>query len=210
MLYQTETGNFSSSVVSSRTWRTGVAGTKVCFFGFPEHVERMGVQAFLKKNLPTLTGISLDPPLEIQRAHCLDQKRAKYSRHPRPIITCVLHHIEARQLISTARSQGTFRANGYEIHIATDFSKETNEHRLAFLSLRPRPRQLHVKYGLLEPAQMWDTKNGQSQDFYDPEDLQLYLNDRMPTSMDMTPQTLPADVPQNSSDAMLLPISLDG
>ncbi|KAJ1210062.1 hypothetical protein NDU88_005430 [Pleurodeles waltl] len=102
-----------------------------------------------------------------------------------------------------------FRADGYEIHVMADFSKETNECLKAFLSLRPRLSQLEVKYVLFEPARMWITKNGQSQDFYDPEDLLLYLNDLMPKSMDTTPQTLPADVLRNSSDAMLLPTSSD-
>ncbi|KAJ1122181.1 hypothetical protein NDU88_000685 [Pleurodeles waltl] len=50
---------------------------------------------------------------------------------------------------------------------------------------------------------MWITKNGQSQDFYDQEDLRLYLDDLTPKSMDTTPQAFPADVPQNSPDAML-------
>ncbi|KAJ1153064.1 hypothetical protein NDU88_005831 [Pleurodeles waltl] len=56
---------------------------------------------------------------------------------------------------------------------------------------------------------MWITKTGQSQDFYDPEDLRFYLDDLTPKSMETTPQTLPADVPQNSLDAMLLPTSSD-
>ncbi|KAJ1122608.1 hypothetical protein NDU88_001093 [Pleurodeles waltl] len=36
----------------------------VHFFGFPEHIEGTDNQAFLKETLPTLTGISFEPPLE--------------------------------------------------------------------------------------------------------------------------------------------------
>ncbi|KAJ1215861.1 hypothetical protein NDU88_003468 [Pleurodeles waltl] len=90
-----------------------------------------------------------------------------------------------------------------------DFSKETNERHKTFLSLCTPLRQLEVKRGLFELAQMWITKNGQTQDFYDPEDRQLYLNDDpedrqlylndlTAKSMDTTPQALPADAPQNS------------
>ncbi|KAJ1113385.1 hypothetical protein NDU88_001631 [Pleurodeles waltl] len=61
--------------------------------------------------------------------------------------------------VRRARSQGTFQADGYEIRIAADFSKETNEHRKGFLSLHPRLRQMEVKYGLFELARMWVTKN---------------------------------------------------
>ncbi|KAJ1140640.1 hypothetical protein NDU88_006989 [Pleurodeles waltl] len=87
--------------------------------------------------------------------------------------------------------------------------QRTNDCRKAFLSFRPRLRQLEVKYGLFEPARMWVTKNGQSQDFHDPEDLRLYINDLRPTSMDMTPQTFPTDMTQNPSDPMLPLISSD-
>ncbi|KAJ1118400.1 hypothetical protein NDU88_006591 [Pleurodeles waltl] len=182
----------------------------VRFFGFPGLVEGADIQEFLKETLPALTGISFDPPLEFQRVHRLGQKRAEDSRRPHPVIACLLCHTQARQLIFTACSQGLFQANGYEIHVVADFPKETNERHKAFLSFYPGLCQLEVKYGLFEPAWMWVTKNSQSQDFCDPGDLQLYLGDLTPTSMDMTPQTLRADVTQNSSDPMLPLISSDG
>ncbi|KAJ1123155.1 hypothetical protein NDU88_001628 [Pleurodeles waltl] len=47
------------------------------------------------------------------------------------------------------------------------------------------------------------------EDFYDPEDLRLYLDDLTPKSMDPPPQTLPTDVPQNSPDSMLQLTSSD-
>ncbi|KAJ1088213.1 hypothetical protein NDU88_001372 [Pleurodeles waltl] len=57
-----------------------------------------------------------------------------------------------------------------------DFSKETSDRRRAFLALRPRLRQLEVKYGLFDPARMWISKNGASKDFYNPEDLRSILD----------------------------------
>ncbi|KAJ1097646.1 hypothetical protein NDU88_002763 [Pleurodeles waltl] len=69
------------------------------------------------------------------------------------------------------RAHGPFRAEGYEIRITTDFSKETSDRCKAFLALRARLRQLEMKYGLFEPARMWVTNNGVSKDFYEPEDL---------------------------------------
>ncbi|KAJ1166840.1 hypothetical protein NDU88_007236 [Pleurodeles waltl] len=208
ILYQTETESFFSSAVSLWTWRTGAAGTTYASLA-SQSMLRGDVQAFLKETLPTLTGISFDPLLEFQRVHRLGPKRAVDSRCLHSIIACLLCHIQAQQLIFAACSQGPFRADGYEIHITADFSQETNERRKAFLSLCSRLRQLEVKYGLFEPARMWITKNGQCQDFYNSEDLRLYLDDLTPKSKATTPQTLPADVPQNSPDAMLLPTSSD-
>ncbi|KAJ1140072.1 hypothetical protein NDU88_006433 [Pleurodeles waltl] len=63
-----------------------------------------------------------------------------------------------------------------DIRITADYSKDTNDRRKAFLALRPRLRQLEMKYGLVDPARMWVTKNGVSKDFYDFEDLRLFLD----------------------------------
>ncbi|KAJ1209580.1 hypothetical protein NDU88_004954 [Pleurodeles waltl] len=41
----------------------------VHFFSFPEQLEGWDIQAFLCSTLPTLTGLTFEPPLEFQRAH---------------------------------------------------------------------------------------------------------------------------------------------
>ncbi|KAJ1210922.1 hypothetical protein NDU88_006284 [Pleurodeles waltl] len=58
---------------------------------------------------------------------------------PRPIIVCMLRHLQARQLLQTARTQGPLRSGNLEIRISADFSKETAERRKAFLSSAPNP-----------------------------------------------------------------------
>ncbi|KAJ1101661.1 hypothetical protein NDU88_006727 [Pleurodeles waltl] len=94
---------------------------------------------------------------------------------------------------------------GQEIWILVDFSKETSEGRRAFLALRPRLRQMEVKYGLFEPARMWVTKNGVSQDFFDPEDLRSFLDGLQPmdTSVLLSHQDIPVPdqntLPQGSA-----------
>ncbi|KAJ1180588.1 hypothetical protein NDU88_005809 [Pleurodeles waltl] len=80
--------------------------------------------------------------------------------------------------------------NDLQIRMTADFSKETSDCRKAFLALRPRLRQLEIKFGLFEPARMWITKNNVSKDFYDPADLSLYLDSISDCSMDMSSRTL--------------------
>ncbi|KAJ1186521.1 hypothetical protein NDU88_003302 [Pleurodeles waltl] len=109
-----------------------------------------------------------------------------------------------------AHSHGLFRHKDYEICIAADFSKETNEHRKAFLSLRPRVRQLEIKYDLFEPAQMWITKNGQSKDFYNPEDLCLFLDGLTATAMDLNPSIPPFKLLEDSLGTLSSYTSADG
>ncbi|KAJ1151619.1 hypothetical protein NDU88_004399 [Pleurodeles waltl] len=71
----------------------------VRFLGFPEEIEGVDVQSFLKNTLPQLTGLTFDPPLEFQRAHRLSPKRREGTNHPRPIIACFLQNTQARHLL---------------------------------------------------------------------------------------------------------------
>ncbi|KAJ1156908.1 hypothetical protein NDU88_009625 [Pleurodeles waltl] len=103
--------------------------------------------------------------------------------------------MQAHQLLQAARTQGPFRLGTLEIRLSADFSKETAERRKAFLSFRTQLRHLDVKFGLFKPARMWITKNGESLNFYDPEDLRTFLEGLhdQAQSMEMTAQT-PQDI----------------
>ncbi|KAJ1207300.1 hypothetical protein NDU88_002691 [Pleurodeles waltl] len=150
--------------------------------GIPEGTEGADIPSYLRDMLPKLTDITFDPPLEFQRAHKLGPKRQDGKGRPRPIIACMLHQGQARQLLKTARTQGPLRLGTLEKLLSADFSRETAERRRAFLSLRPRLRHLDVKFGLFEPARMWITKNGESRTFHDPEDLRIFLEGLQDTS----------------------------
>ncbi|KAJ1123831.1 hypothetical protein NDU88_002298 [Pleurodeles waltl] len=169
----------------------------ICLFGFPEHVGGTDTFSFLRSVLPKLTQIAFDPPLEFQKAHRLGPKRKDGTSKPRPIIACLLRHGQAQQLLSAARVHGPIKMDGFEIRITADFSRETNDRWNGFLALGPKMRQLEVKYGLFEPARLWVTKNGVSKDFYNPEDLHIFLDGLQPESMDTTSPDRPL---QPSSD----------
>ncbi|KAJ1123089.1 hypothetical protein NDU88_001562 [Pleurodeles waltl] len=129
-------------------------------YGIPENEEGSDIQAFLGSALPKLTSLTFDLPFEFQRAHRVGPKRSDETSRPRPIIACLLRHTQTRQILQRARSHGPFRIGQYDIRITADYSKDTNERRKAFLALRPRLRQLEMKYGLFDPARMWVTKTG--------------------------------------------------
>ncbi|KAJ1150653.1 hypothetical protein NDU88_003443 [Pleurodeles waltl] len=153
-------------------------------FGIQENEEGPDVQTFLGSVLPKLTSLTFDPSLELQRAHRVGPKRPDGTSRPHPIIACLLRHAQARQLLHASRNHGPFRMEKYEIRMTADYSKDTNERRKAFLALRPRLRQLEMKYGLFDPARMWVTKNGVSKDFYNPEDVRLFLDSFQHQPMD--------------------------
>ncbi|KAJ1113388.1 hypothetical protein NDU88_001634 [Pleurodeles waltl] len=137
--------------------------------------------------------MELSPPLEFQRVHRIGPFHKAASDKPRPIIECVLHDEQARQIISAAKTQGPFSLEGHEIGVAADFSRLTNEKRKAFLALHPQLRNLDIKYGLFEPARMWITHNGKSRDFPKPEDLGSFLNSLDSHPMDTTSAHLDSD-----------------
>ncbi|KAJ1199950.1 hypothetical protein NDU88_003781 [Pleurodeles waltl] len=104
----------------------------------------------------------------------------------------MLRHLQAHQLLQTARTQGLLRSGNLEIRMSADFSKETADRRKAFLSFHTQFRHLEVKFGLFEPARMWIIKNGESLNFYDPEDLRTFLEglQDQTQSLEMTAQPL--------------------
>ncbi|KAJ1187368.1 hypothetical protein NDU88_004144 [Pleurodeles waltl] len=146
-----------------------------------------------------MTSLTFNPPLEFQRAHRVGPKRPDGASRPHPIITCLLRHTQTRQLLQAARNHGPFRIDKYEIVITADYSKDTKERRKAFLALRAQLRQLEMKYSLFDPARMWATKNGVSKDFYNPEDLRLFLDSFQHQPMDSTTSTRPQDISGDNS-----------
>ncbi|KAJ1201964.1 hypothetical protein NDU88_005768 [Pleurodeles waltl] len=156
----------------------------ICVLGIPENEEGSDMQAFLASTLPKMTLLDFDPPLVFQRAHRIGPRRSDDSLRPRPIIACLLRHNQTRQILQAARNHGPFRIDQHEIRITAEYSKETNERRKAFLALRPRLRKLEIKYGLFEPARMWITKTGVSKDFYNPDELRLFLDSFQSQPMD--------------------------
>ncbi|KAJ1217521.1 hypothetical protein NDU88_005115 [Pleurodeles waltl] len=181
----------------------------VRFFGFPERIEGPNIQPSSRRYFPPLPG-KIGPPLEFQRAHPLEPKRLDRASCQKPIIACLLRHTRVRQLLTEAHSHGPFHHEDYGIHIAADFSKESNERRKAILSLRPHLRQLEVKYDLSEQAHMWITKNGQSKDFYDTEDLRLVLDGLTATAMNLTLQILPNELLEDPLGTLSSHTSSDG
>ncbi|KAJ1217923.1 hypothetical protein NDU88_005510 [Pleurodeles waltl] len=163
--------------------------------GIPENDDGTDVQTFFSSTIPKLTSLAFEPPLEFQRAHRVGPKCQDMVLRHRPIIACLLRHSQTRQILQAAQTHGPFRMDNLEVRITADYSKDTTEYRKAFLSLRPRLCQLEVKYRLFDPARMWITKNGITRDFYNPEDLRLFL-------VSLQTQTKQTAVPNWSQDTM--------
>ncbi|KAJ1127370.1 hypothetical protein NDU88_005772 [Pleurodeles waltl] len=80
--------------------------SNVHLLGFPEGVEGTDIFSYLRDILPKLTDITFDPSLEFQRVLRLGPKRQDGNNCLRPITVCMLRHLQARQLLQMARTQG--------------------------------------------------------------------------------------------------------
>ncbi|KAJ1171341.1 hypothetical protein NDU88_003204 [Pleurodeles waltl] len=127
----------------------------VRFFGIPEQ-KGSDIKTFLSSLLTNHFGIEFSPPPEFQRVHRIGPPHKASTNKPRPIIACFLHHEQAHQVISTAKTLQPISLDGHEIRVAADFSRLTNDRRRAFLALRPQLRSLDIKYGLFEPAKLYN------------------------------------------------------
>ncbi|KAJ1113106.1 hypothetical protein NDU88_001361 [Pleurodeles waltl] len=157
-----------------------------------------GVNGFPQISPSQTDCTTFDPPLEFQRVHRLGLRRPDIASRPRLIISCLLGHGQTRQLLQAARIHSPFRPDRYDIRITADYSKDTNDRRKAFLAPRPHLRQLEMKYGLFDPVRMCVTKNGVSKDFYDPEDLRLFLDTFQHQPMDTAAPARPQEPPKDS------------
>ncbi|KAJ1206399.1 hypothetical protein NDU88_001804 [Pleurodeles waltl] len=174
--------------------------------GISENEECTDIQTFLGSTLSKLASLDFDPPLEFQRAHRVGLKHSDTSLRPRPIIACLLRHNQTRQILQAARNHGPLRIGQYDIRITADYSKDTNERRKAFLALRPQLHQLEMKYGLFDPARMWVTKNEISKDFYNLEELSLFLDSLQHQPMDSISTSRPLDVTEDDEGGGILPL----
>ncbi|KAJ1150163.1 hypothetical protein NDU88_002960 [Pleurodeles waltl] len=75
------------------------------------------------------------------------------------------------------------------------FPEHIKDCQKAFLAFGPRLRQLEMKYGLFELARMWFTNNGVYKDFYEAEDLHLFLDGLLLQSVDTDTPAQPQGPP---------------
>ncbi|KAJ1218265.1 hypothetical protein NDU88_005848 [Pleurodeles waltl] len=122
----------------------------VRLLGFQEGVEGADMFSYLRDILPKLTDITFDPPLEFQRAHRLGPKRQDGNDRPCPIIVCMLCHLQARQLLQMARTQGLLRGDCRLEESLPIFPHPAPSLRREVWSIRARKDVDHQKWGITE------------------------------------------------------------
>ena len=156
--------------------------------GVPENLESNDIMGFLPTFISKTLNIVFDPPLELHRAHRVRTRKTNNVDNPRHILICCLRHIQARQIITTAKRHGPYQLQNHQIFFSADFSAETNAKRKRFLNLRNRLKARDIRYGLLEPARMIITINDRTREFEEPEELEEFLDALETTEMETQQQ----------------------
>ncbi|KAJ1142607.1 hypothetical protein NDU88_008921 [Pleurodeles waltl] len=78
----------------------------VHFFGFSKHLAVSDVKRFLRDILLALTGLTFEPPLELQRVHRIGPASQDSMTRPHPIIACFLNHEQVLQILNRAHTHG--------------------------------------------------------------------------------------------------------
>lgn len=144
----------------------------------PEKVENPDAVAFLEKWLPETLGPETFPtPPIIERAHRLPGRPHPNRSSPRVLIMKFLNFQDKVRVMRAARSKGRIMYGEREIKFFPDLSAELLRLRRRFDGVKQRLRSLNITYGLVYPAKLRLTVNGQTREFEDPTDVEKFIQE---------------------------------
>ncbi|RXN38810.1 restin-like protein [Labeo rohita] len=137
----------------------------------PEKVENPDAVAFLEKWLCETLGRSIFPtPHIIERAHRLPGRQN--TNRPRVMIMKFLNFQDVVRVMRAARQKGRVMYGDQEIKFFPDLSAEVLRQRRRFDDIKQCLRSLNLRYGIVYPAKLRVTVNGQTREFEDPSDAE--------------------------------------
>ncbi|KAI7800009.1 putative LINE-1 type transposase domain-containing protein 1-like [Triplophysa rosa] len=144
----------------------------------PEKVENPDAAAFLEKWLPETLGTAIFPaPPIIERAHRLPGRtQSNRSSLPRVLIMKFLNFQDKVRVMQAARAKGKIMYGDQEVKFFPDLSAELLRQRRHFYGVKQRLRALNITYGLIYPARLRVTMDGQTRMFDNPTDAERFLS----------------------------------
>lgn len=143
----------------------------------PEKVENPDAVAFLEKWLPEVLGpTTFSTPPVIERAHRLPgRSQSGRSSLPRVLIVKFLNFQDKVRVMRAVRIKGKIMYGDNEIRFFPDLSAELHRQRRRFDGVKQRLRSLNVNYGIVYPAKLRLTVDGQTREFEDPVDAEKFI-----------------------------------
>lgn len=143
----------------------------------PEKMEGNDAVAFLEKWLPEVLGPATfpSPPL-IERAHRLPGRtQPNRSTTPRVIIVKFLNFQDKVRVMRASRAKGKVIYAGQEIMFFPDLSAELHRRRRGFDRVKQQLRSMNIRYGIIYPAKLRVSSDGQTREFETPADAEKFI-----------------------------------
>ena len=143
----------------------------------PEKVENNDPVAFLEKWLPEALGpAAFNTPPVIERAHRLPGRtQSGRTSSPRVLIIKFLNFQDKVRATRAARAKGKVMCGGQEVMFFPDLSAELHRQRRRFDGVKQQLRSLNIRYGIMYPAKLRLTFNGQTREFDSPADAEKFV-----------------------------------
>lgn len=134
--------------------------------GLPEKAEGRDMCAFLEGWLPKALGADTFPtPPVVERAHRIGRPSAGRDPKPRTVIMKFLNCRDKENAMRAARAKKSVLFENHSIRIYPDHSAETHRQQRLFDPVKRQLQSMGLRYGLLYPATMVVTYNGQQHFF---------------------------------------------
>lgn len=142
----------------------------------PEDAEGEDACAFLENWLPEALNLApLRTTLTLERAHRVGQKNMSNTAAPRTMIMKFLNYKDKMTVIRAARAKGQILFKNRPVRFYEDLATGVHKKQKEFDAVRQQLRSMGIRYGMIPPARLIVTHNGQSRIFNLPGEAENFV-----------------------------------
>lgn len=142
----------------------------------PEGAEGEDACAFLENWLPEALNLApLRTALTLERAHRVGQKSTSNTAAPRTLIMKFLNYRDKTTVIRAARAKGQILFKNHPVRFYEDLATGVHKRQKEFDVVRQQLRAMGIRYGMIPPARLLVTYNGQSRIFNQPAEAENFV-----------------------------------
>lgn len=142
-------------------------------FGLDKDMEKGKPTEFMESLFSEIFKEKLPYKLEVEMAH----RVGPVTKHgSRPMIVRMQRYAAKEAILQIAKQERVLHVKGMKVKIFPDLTAEVSKRRAQFKDLRMKLHQAGVKHGLIYPATLIITFNGETKYFQDQKSGEIYYN----------------------------------
>lgn len=142
----------------------------------PEGAEGEDACAFLENWLPEALNLALlRTALIVERAHRVELKSTSNTAAPRTLIMKFLNYKDKTTVIKAARAKRPILFKNPQVRLYEDLTTGVHKKQKEFDAVRQQLRAMGIRYGMIPPARLLVTHNGQSRIFNQPAEAENFV-----------------------------------